>query len=181
MIPLNKAILVASLAAATTMLAPAASAGDRKVDNASICQPYRNTTTHADLAFRPAGLTNVSATEEYVICPIMVDTDSPSRWTEASPADVSVIMYNPGEEVPTCRVIIGSNLAGSTAGFNVDLSEYNGDLNLWSANIANVHGDGLTQTGMAYYIGTLYCKMPPGSTMIRITVFEDGNTNVPPA
>ena len=175
--PVNKTILAAAFVAATTMLSPAASASDRKVNNASICQPYRNTTTHADLAFRPAGLTNVSATEEYVICPILIDTDSPTTWTDTSTAFVGVAMYNPGVEVPTCRVIMGSNLAGSTAGFNFELSESSNDV--WFGS-TTAQATGVSQTGMVYVIGTLYCKMPPGTTMIRIVVTEDGATDIPP-
>lgn len=168
------ALFVAALALAVPTASDAAS--DRKVDNGLNCQPYRTTTSHADLAYRPAGLSNISDTDEYVVCGITVDVDELDTWTEANPGQVGIVMYNPTETVPTCRVFMGSNVAGTSTTLTENLIPFSA--NLWYTNIY-ADTTGVVQTGMVYVPATLYCKLPPGATIVRITLHENALTHVP--
>ncbi|GGA66814.1 hypothetical protein GCM10011521_01160 [Arenimonas soli] len=165
-----------ALAAAIAFPAATEAADDRKVNSAMSCQPYRSTTDQTDLAYRPAGVTNIRDTDEYVVCSISVDVDEFGTWTPDNNGQVNVIMHNPGGEVPNCKLFMGSNLTGTTKVDSANLYQYSGEI--WTANLF-LDNDGVAQIGQPSPPITLYCKLPPSATLTRVWQNENAETDKP--
>ncbi|GGA66805.1 hypothetical protein GCM10011521_01140 [Arenimonas soli] len=165
-----------ALTAAIAFPAAVDAASDRKVNSAMSCQPYRSTTNQTDLAYRPAGVTNIRDTDEYVVCSISVDVDEFGTWTPDNNGQVNVVMYNNTEAVPNCKLFMGSNLTGTTNVVSADLYQYSGTL--WTANLF-LDNTGVAQTGQPDPPITLYCKLPPGVTLTRVWQNENAETDNP--
>ena len=174
-VSMHRPTLLAFAAVPLVVAATSATAlEDTKITNGASCQPYRNTTSQTDLAYRPAGVTNVSSTDEWVVCNIIVDVDATSAWTAAAQAQINVIMYNAGSAIPYCRVYIGSSLTGTATSETSNLSSFSGTT--WTTNFY-VDATGVEQVGQPGPVVSLYCKLPPNVTLTRIWVTENSATD----
>ncbi|MFC5571469.1 hypothetical protein ACFPN1_15520 [Lysobacter yangpyeongensis] len=165
-----KMLTLAVMATGMFALAPAAHALDSKNSNGAECQPYSTTTLPSELSFRANGLKNISANTEYVVCNVNVDADNPTIWTDANPADVYVTFHTPTAATPRCELYIGSNLDGTPV-------SYVQQANMTAGQVANLNflsasGTGVVSSFMATYPVSLYCRMPPNSSIVRIRVVE---------
>lgn len=168
-----------SLAAVTAVVIMAsalwsipASAADQKVNHAMACVPLSPQTTFDDLYYRPAGVKNITGASQYVVCPLLVDADSVSNWTatDGQAADLTVTFHAAEAGEAICEVSIGSNLDGTKATFSGSTSYAAGEV--MNVAISSIHGDAVSSGFMFNYPVSLYCKMPPQSTILRIRLIE---------
>jgi hypothetical protein len=165
-------------AAVALSLSSSASASDAKVTHGAECQPYSTTTIPSEISFRANGLKNISANAEYVVCNIMVDTDNPGTWNDANGATVTVTFHTVAAGTPRCELYVGSNLDGTPVSY-VQQTAFSpgqvGNLNF------SASGQAAVQSFMATYPVSLYCRMPPNSSIVRIRVVENSlATDIPP-
>lgn len=161
--------------------ASAAQAVDAKTISPAVCQPYAATTLPSDLSFRAHGLKNVSSNAEYVVCSITVDHDVTSSgqtisfWSDANTATVEVLLHAASAGTPQCELYMGSNLAGGTVSLLDDRAFAAGQV----LPLAFVASGGTTQ--WASVLGgrppvSLFCRLPPGASILKIEVRETGLT-----
>jgi hypothetical protein len=167
-------IALGVLVVGSAVFATPANAIDRKVNHAMACVPLSPQTTYADLYYRPVGVKNIRSTTEYVVCNLEVDADSVSNWTATGDAtgSVSVTFQTPVAGTPSCEVSVGSNLDGTKATFSGSIPMIAGQVA--NVDINSIHGDAVTQNFMVNYPVSLYCTLPPESSIIRIRVYENG-------
>lgn len=165
---------------AAIALAPVpAMAADFKNYTPSVCQPYSATTLSSDLSFRAHGLKNISASAEYVVCSILEDMDSFSnRWTNVQSGIVYVMVHAPTNTTARCELYLGSNLAGASKAYYVDQVLGGG---VRSLDFRNVNADGVDYPTIDDLIEdvpvSLFCRIPPGASILQIVVGEKGITD----
>lgn len=171
--------LILGAAAVLAISSGPAVAADQKVDHPLNCVPLSPQTSFSDLYYRPVGVKNIRATTEYVVCGITVDIDSDSYWSSVGGSDsnVYVTFHTPNAGTVDCEVSVGSNLDGTKATFSGSGSFSPGEVS--NVSITGVHGDAVTQNFLANYPVSLYCTMPPESSILRVRLNEGGNTDTP--
>lgn len=173
----NCAMAVGALAVVCGALGGAANATDRKVDHPLNCVPLSPDTTFSDLYYRPVGVKNIRATTEYVVCGVTADIDETSNWSSSSSTTASLVVTFHAVNAGTvdCEVSVGSNLDGTKATFSGSTSFSAGSVG--NVDITGIHGDAVTQNFMAFYPVSLYCTMPPESSILRVRLLENGDTD----
>lgn len=172
---LNVMAVGAVLAIASGGFIGAASATDDKTSHPLNCVPLSPQTTYSDLYYRPVGVKNIRATTEYVVCGVTADIDETSNWSSSSSTTASLVVTFHAVNAGTvdCEVSVGSNLDGTKATFSGSTSFSAGSVG--NVDITGIHGDAVTQNFMAFYPVSLYCTMPPESSILRVRLLENGD------
>jgi hypothetical protein len=161
----------ATLGAALVLsIAPNADAADAKVTQGAECQPYSTTTIPSEISFRANGLKNISANAEYVVCNVMVDTDNPGTWNDANPATVTVTFHSVTAGTARCELYVGSNLDGSPVSYVQQVAFSPGQVG--NISFSGASGQAAVQSFMATYPVSLFCRLPPNSSILRIRLVE---------
>lgn len=146
---------------------------DGKTSSGAVCQPYSSTTLPSELSFRAHGLKNISSQAEYVVCNVLVDSN-----LDRSPSDeVMVNFHAPQTATPRCELYVGSNLVGTPVSTFAQQEIAAGQSDF-------LYLSGLAESGADFpnhlpgrAPATLYCRMPPGSSIISIVSIEVANTD----
>lgn len=140
-----------------------------------VCAPYTPTTSMSELIIRPYGITNGGSTPEAVMCSIPVDSETVWTATDGKTAQVDVTFQggSVGGDV-TCQVYVGSSMDSPAALFSGSKTLNPNDVD--NVTISGIHSDAVIAGGgfMANFPASLYCRIPPKSTMLRIRVTENG-------
>lgn len=163
-------------AAALAGMPPAASAfTDRKLTNGAECQPYSSMTLPSELSFRANGLKNISTTAEYVVCNIMVDTDAPATWTDASPASLTVALHAVAPGIGRCEVYVGSNLLGTPVSYIQSMPMEAAGTSAFL--VGDLSASGVQSPFSTLRPVSLYCRIPPGASIVGLQLSEPGATD----
>ena len=167
-------VVVGMLGLALSFASADASASDRKIlAPQGVCAPYTPTTSMSELMIRPYGITNGGTTPEAVMCTII--NDSEINWTATDLKDASVeVAFQSGAMGGDfiCQVYVGSSMDAAAAVFSSTINMAANTVE--NVSIFGINSDAVGVGFMANYPVSLYCRIPPKSTMLRIRVYENG-------
>lgn len=151
-----------------------AGATDRKIlAPQGVCAPYTPTTSMSELMIRPYGITNGGTTAEAVMCTIINDSETNWTATDFKNASLEVTFQSGvfgGQFI--CQAYVGSGMDGTAAVFSQTTNLPPNQVS--NVSINDINADTVAAGFMANYPVSLYCRIPPKSTMLRIRVHELG-------
>jgi hypothetical protein len=152
---------------------PNAKASDQKIYHGLHCQPLSPQTSYADLLYRPAGVKNITNGTQYVVCSVLVDLDSTANWTatDSQTASIAVTFHSETASNILCEVSVGSNLDGTKATFSNSGAWTAGQVK--NVTLSNVHADDVVAGFLFNQPVSLYCRIPPQATLLRLRVIEN--------
>lgn len=158
-----------TLAIATALsIAPGTASANYQTSTGSACVAYGTSTTPGELRYLVNGITPLNATDEYILCDFV--TDSESGWYNAANSATLQMFFKAGnvEAVVTCTATAGS-------AYMSGVLTYSGAHTIPATLGGTLTLSGMTAPGSYSWVPfNVVCKLPAKATLARMVLNELG-------